>query len=60
MAAPTERNIMSIESCVVYEDPAKAVRILAEAGVTGYDAWLAWKAAEVNVRMSQREYVENK
>ncbi len=56
MSNITERAIAAVESCVVYEAPEKAVKILESMGITGYDAWLVWKAAEVNVRMSQRDF----
>lgn len=56
MSNVTERAIQAIESCVVYEEPAKAVKILESMGITGYDAWLAWKAAEVSVAMFRRDF----
>lgn len=53
----TEHLIRDLESSVLYEDPEGALAKCNRAGVYGYNAWLAWKAAEVSVRMSQKEFV---
>lgn len=56
----TERVIRDLEGKVIYGDVEGAVKLLAERGITGYDAWLAWKAAEVSVMMAQRVYEEHR
>lgn len=51
----TERLIARVENAInVGAEVEDIVQLLAGHGVTGYDAWLAYKAAEVSVRMFQR------
>ncbi len=51
----TERLIARVENAInVGAEMEDIVQMLAGYGVTGYDAWLAYKAAEVSVRMFER------
>lgn len=59
MCKVTEQVIRALEGKAVYGDVDGAIKFLASIGITGYDAWLAWKAAEVSVVMAMREYVEH-
>lgn len=48
----TENIIARVENAMyVGASPEDIVQILADAGITGYDAWLAYKAAEVSIKI---------
>ncbi len=57
----TERVIARVEAAIcVGADAESIVSMLESEGVVGYDAFLAYKAAEVSLRMRERVYVEAK
>lgn len=61
MCNVTERVIARVEAAIsVGASPESIVELLASAGVTDYDAFLAYKAAEVSLRMREVVYVEAK
>lgn len=61
MCKVTEQVIARVENAMNVGAPDEAImEILAFEGITGYDAWLAVKAAEVSIRMRARTYVEAK
>jgi len=52
----TERLIARVENAInVGAEVEDIVQLLAGHGVTGYDAWLAYKAAEVSIRLFNRD-----
>jgi len=55
----TERVIGRVEVAISVGAPVESiVDLLAHEGITGYDAFLAYKAAEVSLAMRERVYVE--
>lgn len=61
MSNVTERVIARVERAIGVGAPIEAIiDFLAHEGITGYDAFLAYKAAEVSIRMAERVYVEHK
>jgi hypothetical protein len=61
MSNVTERVIARVEAAICVGAPAESiVDFLAAEGIVGYDAFLAFKAAEVSLRMRERVYVEAK
>lgn len=59
MSNVTERVIARVENAISVGAPVESiVDFLAADGITGYDAFLAYKAAEVSLRMRDRVYTE--
>ncbi len=59
MSNVTERVIARVENAINVGAPVKSILdFLAAEGITGYDAFLAYKAAEVSIAMADRVYVE--
>lgn len=55
----TERVIARVENAICVGAPAESIMELLETeGINGYDAYLAYKAAEVSLKMFDRTYVE--
>lgn len=56
-----ERLIARVENAIAIGAPVEDIaQMLKGYGLTGYNAWLAYKAGEVSLRMRERTYVENK
>lgn len=59
MAAPTETHITRVINALLWEQPLESIiAMLSDERVTGYDAFLAVKAAEVCIAQRQREIAE--
>jgi len=59
MCNVTELVIGRVEAAISVGASAEdIVALLADEGITGYDAFLAFKAAEVSLAMRDRVYVE--
>ena len=59
MVKITSDIIRRVEAAIGSDVPVEnVVAMLASEGITGYDAFLAYKAGEVSLRMWQRVYVE--
>jgi hypothetical protein len=55
----TSKIIARVEAAIsVGASPESIVELLASEGITGYDAFLTYKAAEVSLKMREWVYVE--
>lgn len=48
--------IQRVVTSIMYDEPVEVIYAkLIEAGMSDYDAWLTYKAAQVHIKMSSKE-----